>query len=64
MKGSPMDIGQKLGAAILMMIPTFVGGVLVFEYVHSWLAVIVWLALMPVVYWAIVTGRFSRTKEA
>jgi len=54
-----MEIGQKIGVAILMFIPATLGGVYLFDILHSWLAVLVWLALMPVLYWAIINGKLK-----
>ena len=58
-----MQLGQKIGAAILMLIPSLLGGAGAYDYLHSWIAVIIWLALMPVLYWAIITGRIFKFKE-
>ena len=54
-----MEFGQKIGAAIVMGIPTIVGGGILMDIFHSWAVVVLWIALMPVVYWAIITGKFS-----
>lgn len=59
-----MEFGQKVGATILMGIPCIIGSVGTHHYTHSWLAVIVWLALMGGLTWAIVTEKFSRSKDA
>ena len=59
-----MELGQKIGAAILMLIPTLVGGGLLYSWFgHSWAIVVIWIILMPVLYWAIITGKFNRLAE-
>jgi len=57
-----MEFGQKFGTGLLMGIPAFVGSGLVFDLLHSWLAVFVWLALMPVVFYLIISGKLSGAK--
>ncbi|MBU2551806.1 MAG: hypothetical protein KKB20_25570 [Proteobacteria bacterium] len=59
-----MEFGQKVGALILMAIPSTVGSIYFYDLLHSWLVVIVWLALMPFLYWAIITGKFKRSRTA
>ncbi|MFH1139396.1 MAG: hypothetical protein V1816_25210 [Pseudomonadota bacterium] len=54
-----MEFGQKLGTAILMIIPSLIGSVFLVDVLHSWLLGLIWLALMPVLYWAIITGKIS-----
>ena len=55
-----MEFGQKFGTAILMIIPSLIGSVFLVDVCHSWLLGIIWLALMPGLYWAIITGKITQ----
>jgi len=44
-----MDVPRLLGKAIVMIIPTFVGGGAVWHIFHSWLAVCIWIAIIGIV---------------
>jgi hypothetical protein len=45
-----MDISRGLGIGIVMIIPSFVGGGAVWEFVHNWGAVTAWILLMAAIY--------------
>lgn len=45
-----MDISRSIGTGIVMIIPSFVGGGAMWEFFNSWGAVIVWIALMMIIY--------------
>ena len=55
-----MEFGQKFGTAILMLIPSLIGSIFLVDATGSWFLGILWLALMPVLYWAIITGKISK----
>jgi len=44
-----MDVPRLFGKAIVMIIPTFVGGGAVWSIFHSWAAVGVWVAILGLV---------------
>lgn len=58
-----MEFGQKFGVGLLMFIPALIGGAIIHDHLHSWALVIIWLALMPVLFWAIITGKFNKAKQ-
>ena len=57
--GSNMDISRKIGIGIVMIIPTFVGCGVLWEIFHSWIAVIIWIAIMAFVHKNIICNKFS-----
>ncbi|MBN2062288.1 MAG: hypothetical protein JW882_17935 [Deltaproteobacteria bacterium] len=57
-----MDISRKIGIGIVMIIPTFVGSGALWGIFHSWIAVIVWILIMGLVYKNIICGRFSQAR--
>ena len=61
---SGLEFGQKFGIALLMVIPTLLGSVFLVDVVGWWMPAIIWIALMPVVYWAIITGKIFGPKQA
>ncbi|MDY6853029.1 MAG: hypothetical protein SV487_13265 [Thermodesulfobacteriota bacterium] len=58
-----MELGQKVGTAIVMLIPTVVGAIYCGEALDNWTLVVIWIAIMPIIYWAIITGKLSRSKQ-
>ena len=58
-----MELGQKVGTAIVMIVPTVVGAIYFGEALESWTLVVIWIAIMPILYWAIITGKLSRSKQ-
>lgn len=58
-----MDISRKIGAGIVMIVPSFVGGGVLWELFHSWIAIIIWIAIMAFVYGKIFYGKFSRAEK-
>lgn len=58
-----MELGQKVGTAIVMIIPTVVGAIYLGDELDSWTLVIIWIAIMPILYWAIITGKLSRSNQ-
>jgi hypothetical protein len=53
-----MEFSQKFGAAILFIIPTFVGAGLWYDvFGGSYLAAILWILLMPPAYVALIARR-------
>ena len=58
-KESVMDISRKIGIGIVMIIPTFVGGGVVWYFLNSWLAVLVWIIVIASGY-GVMMGKFFR----
>lgn len=56
-----MDLPRKIGTAIVMIVPTFVGGGALYAIFHSLIPAAVWIVLMALVYGAIVSGKFRRS---
>lgn len=56
-----MDLFRKIGIGIVMIVPTFVFGGLIFHLLHSWLAVLVWMIIMVFASRAIMTGKLTST---
>ena len=54
-----MDITRKLSIGIVMIIPGFVFGGLVWEWLESWVAVIGLEIAMVVIYALIISGKSS-----
>jgi hypothetical protein len=44
-----MDFPRLFGKAIVMIIPTFVGGGAVWDIFHSWVAVGIWVVIVLIV---------------
>jgi len=44
-----MDFPRLFGKAIVMIIPTFVGGGAVWHIFHSWVAVGIWIVIVGIV---------------
>jgi hypothetical protein len=49
-----MEISRMLGIGVVMIIPGFVGGGLIWNILGSWFAVFIWVVFMAVVYGGIV----------
>jgi heme O synthase-like polyprenyltransferase len=58
-----MDIARKLSIGIVMIIPGFVFGGLVWEWLESWLAVAGLEITLVVIYALIISGRSSGTPQ-
>ena len=58
-----MEITRKLGIGVVSIIPTFVGGGLMWEIFHSWWAVLVWILIMAFLYGGFATGRLPRPEQ-
>ncbi len=54
-----MEMTRKIGIGIVMIIPGFVFGGLLWEFIESWIAVLILEIIMAAVYYSIITGRFS-----
>jgi hypothetical protein len=52
---------RDLGIGIVMMIPTFVGGGALWQFFHSWSAIIAWIIVMAGLYGGILYKK-SKTK--
>lgn len=55
-----MDLFRKIGIGIVMIVPGFVLGGLLWSFTHSWLAILGLEIAMAIVLWAIVTGRLGK----
>ncbi|HDM09434.1 MAG: hypothetical protein JRI39_05420 [Deltaproteobacteria bacterium] len=58
-----MDLSRKLGIGIVMIIPAFVTGGLVWSIIPSWIAVVIWEIIMVLIYAGIIKGKFSFSKK-
>jgi FtsH-binding integral membrane protein len=45
-----MDVSRKIGIGIVMIVPAFVGGGALWSLFESWIAVLIWLALLALGY--------------
>ncbi|MBW1923101.1 MAG: hypothetical protein JRF59_02305 [Deltaproteobacteria bacterium] len=54
-----MDLPRKIGVGIVMIIPGFVTGGLVYSLLHSWFGVLVMEIIVAGCCWAVVTGKFK-----
>ena len=52
---------RDIGIGIVMIIPTFVGGGALWQFFHSWSAVIAWIIVMASLYLGILYKK-SKTK--
>jgi len=52
-----MDLSRKIGIAVVMVVPTFVGSGAVWGIFSSWFAVIIWILIMAFVYGGILSGK-------
>ena len=60
-----MDLARKLGIGIVMIVPAFVFGGVLWALVESWLAVLGLEIIMVLVYaWAVSEGRGVRDLKA
>ncbi|RPI74797.1 MAG: hypothetical protein EHM45_17205 [Desulfobacteraceae bacterium] len=55
-----MDLPRKIGIAIVMIVPAFVGAGALWALFHNWIAVIPWLLVISGLTGAIITGKFSK----
>ena len=54
-----MDLTRKLAVAIVLIIPAFVIGGLIWSIISSWWAVLAWEVILVVIYFLIISGKFS-----
>ena len=57
--GLSMDLVRKFAIAVVMIVPAFVFGGLVWSFLQSWLAVLVTVAAVIAVYIMIISGTLS-----
>ncbi|MBN2124400.1 MAG: hypothetical protein JW821_08930 [Deltaproteobacteria bacterium] len=55
-----MDIPRKIGTAIVMIVPSFVGGGALWALFHCWAVVVIWILIMMGLTGSIVTGKLSK----
>ncbi len=58
-----MELVRKSAIAVVMIIPGFVFGGLVWHFIESWLAVLGAEAIVVVIYYMIITGKFSNVPQ-
>ncbi len=58
-----MDLTRKLAVAIVMIIPAFVIGGLIWSLFGSWLAVLVWEVILVVIYFLVISGKFFSSAQ-
>ena len=54
-----MDLARKLGIGIVMIIPAFVLGGLLWSIIPSWIGIIILEIIMAGIYGAIIKGKIS-----
>lgn len=52
-----MDLFRKIGVGIVMIVPAFVFGALIYDLLHSWWAVLVLEVIMIGLYGTIISGK-------
>jgi hypothetical protein len=58
-----MEITRKIGIGIVMIIPGFVFGGLVWQWFGSWVVVIILEIIMAALYYSLITGRFPTSAK-
>ena len=58
-----METTRKIGIGIIMIIPGFVFGGLVWQWFGSWFVVLILEIIMAAVYYSLITGRFPTTDK-
>ncbi|MCP4681479.1 MAG: hypothetical protein GY864_04015 [Desulfobacterales bacterium] len=58
-----MDITRKLAVAIVMIIPAFVIGGLIWSLFGSWWAVLAWEVILVIIYSLIISGKLSSSAQ-
>jgi membrane protease YdiL (CAAX protease family) len=64
MRRSKMELSRRIGIGIVMLVPAFVGSGVLWALFHSWLPIVVWVAIMAVVAGGIMSGRFIKSWES
>jgi hypothetical protein len=59
-----MDLFRKIGVGIVMIVPAFVFGGLIYDLLHSWLAVLVLELIMIGLYGTIISGKLFPAGES
>ena len=54
-----MDISRYLGIGIVMIVPAFVGSGALWHFLHSWIAVFIWIIVMAFLYGRIVPEKLA-----
>jgi len=58
-----MDLFRKIGTGIVMIVPTFVGGGAIWNFVHSWTLIVIWIIAMAVCYRWIIAGGILKGEK-
>ena len=53
------DIARKIGVGVVMLVPTFVGGGALWDMMHSWIAVVIWIIIMGALGGYIISEKLS-----
>jgi hypothetical protein len=59
-----MELSRRIGIGIVMLIPTFVGTGAQWALFHSWLPVLLWVAVMAVIAGGVISGKYIRSWES
>jgi hypothetical protein len=59
-----MDIARKIGILVVLIIPSFIGAGALWDLFHSWAVTFIWVAVMAVVAWNIVSGKLQLGKAS
>jgi hypothetical protein len=54
-----MDLPRKIGIGIVMIIPTFVGGVALWDIFGGWVAASIWIVVMAAVSRSIISSKMA-----
>ncbi|MBW1732078.1 MAG: hypothetical protein JRH08_08795 [Deltaproteobacteria bacterium] len=59
-----MSLSRKFAIGIVMIVPAFVTGGIVWSILESWIAVIIWEIFVAFIYGGIVKGKLSFGSKA
>ena len=59
-----MELSRRIGIAIVMLVPAFVGGGVLWALFHSWLPIALWVVIMVGVAGGVISGRFIKSWES
>ena len=58
-----MEIAKKIGIGIVMIVPGFVFGAVIWVWFGSWIAVLILEIIIPIVYYYIITGTLMGSAQ-
>ena len=59
-----MDVSRMLGIGVVMIIPSFVGSGLLWNILGSWIAILLWVIIMAVVYGGVIFKLSTSDKNS